>query len=246
MPVATLVPDFAPLLVAGADENAFVGALSLAIQALGFQFFALAHHAVRGGDGGPPLEIHNYPDRWRDRYVSRQFGRSDPIRRASHVWACGFRWRDARNIVSFSEADDRMMDEAHSFGIDEGFTIGVHVPGEEQGSVTFATRVGMPFPERALLQAHGLGSAAFQVARMILRTRPLARRDILTERQLQCVVWVGRGKSNWEIAQILSVTQETVKKHLQDACMRYQLHNRTELPLRALYEGAICFSDLFP
>lgn len=192
------------------------------------------------------MEIHNYPEGWRASYAARQLGRSDPIRRTSHVWACGFRWRDARDIVSFSEADDTMLRDALSFGIDEGFTVPVNVPGEARGSVTFATRVGMAFPERALLQAHGLGSAAFQLARMMFKKRPIVRREILTDRQLECVVWVGRGKSNWEIAQILGVAPETVKKHLQDACARYQLHNRTSLPLRALYEGSICFSDLFP
>jgi LuxR family quorum-sensing system transcriptional regulator CciR len=246
MPITALLPDFAQLLLGAPDESAFANALSSAVHALGFQFFAVAHHDLRDREATSGLEIHNYPDGWRASYAARQLGRSDPIRRASHVWACGFRWRDARDIVSFSSADDAILADAHAFGIDEGFTMGVHVPGEARGSVSFATRVGMAFPERALLQAHGLGSAAFQVARMIFKKRPIVRREILTDRQLECVLWVGRGKSNWEIAQILGVTQETVKKHLQDACARYQLHNRTSLPLRALYEGSICFSDLFP
>ena len=70
-------------------------------------------------------------------------------------------------------------------------------------------------------------------------------RPILTDRQRDCVLWVARGKSDWEISQILGVGEETVARHIKQACERYGVNKRTYLVILTLFDGTLTFSDIF-
>lgn len=54
-------------------------------------------------------------------------------------------------------------------------------------------------------------------------TKPLGS---LTDRELEVLQWVDKGKSNWEIGRILGCTEETVKKHLQHIYRKLGVENR--------------------
>jgi LuxR family quorum-sensing system transcriptional regulator CciR len=97
-----------------------------------------------------------------------------------------------------------------------------------------------------LLLAQLIGTYAFERARGIWRVRagsppPLPQ---LTDRQRDCVIWVARGKTDPEIAQILEVSRDTVNEHLRQARDRYGVVRRTSLAIHALYDGAISFTDI--
>jgi DNA-binding CsgD family transcriptional regulator len=49
----------------------------------------------------------------------------------------------------------------------------------------------------------------------------------LTKREAEVLEWVRYGKSNAEIAAILSIELPTVKKHLQNIYIKLGVHNRT-------------------
>jgi LuxR family quorum-sensing system transcriptional regulator CciR len=75
--------------------------------------------------------------------------------------------------------------------------------------------------------------------------RPAAASAPLTERQRECLVWVARGKTDWEIARILGVAHHTVVMHLKHARERYGGSKRTSLVAQALYDTSISFPDIF-
>ena len=49
----------------------------------------------------------------------------------------------------------------------------------------------------------------------------------LTPREREIMHWVGQGKSNWEVAQIVGCVEQTVKKHLQHIYKKLGVENRT-------------------
>lgn len=53
-----------------------------------------------------------------------------------------------------------------------------------------------------------------------------------------------RGKSDWEIGQILGVSHETVIQHLKQARERYGVGKRTLLAIHALFDGGIGFLEV--
>jgi LuxR family transcriptional regulator, quorum-sensing system regulator CciR len=59
------------------------------------------------------------------------------------------------------------------------------------------------------------------------------------------VVLAARGKSDWEIARILGLSEATVSTYFKHVRERYHVSTRMQAVLRALYEGAIPFSEIF-
>jgi LuxR family quorum-sensing system transcriptional regulator CciR len=122
-----------------------------------------------------------------------------------------------------------------------------HVPGEARGSCSFASEADRPIEDAMLPVAQLAGAFAFEAARRLWSGR--GQRDVqapqLTDRQRDCVLWVARGKGDWEISRILGVSEETVARHIKQACERYGVNKRTLLAIRTLFDGTLSFTDLF-
>ncbi len=244
MSFVTTAQELEQIIIASRSREALRENLSSAAHAMHFQFFALSHHPRSYSGRDSDLRIHNYPAEWEESYDRRRLGVSDPVHRASHIWGCGFRWRDIGSIIPVTERDDAMLREGKVFGIHDGYTVPANVPGEPHGSVTFAVTKGAQFPEDMIFFAERFARVAFQTARMIDGQRVVLGRPPVTDRQLEIAMWLGRDKSDWEIAEILGLKRDTVSKHVRALCERLGGVRRTSLPLRAVYGGWMSFSDI--
>jgi LuxR family transcriptional regulator, quorum-sensing system regulator CciR len=222
-------------------------ALAGACDAMGFQYFALTHHLDFPTPSSGAVRLHNYPASWVAWFDENRLGVSDPIHRASHVTTVGFAWEQVPALIKLTGADRNVLDKARREGIGNGFTVPAHVPGEASGSCSFAISPAGDLPEANLALAQLVGAFAFEAARRINRAHFVdpARPPSLTERQRDCVLWMARGKSDWEIARILGLSEETVTQHLKQARERYDVAKRPLLAVRALFDGHICFGDVF-
>jgi DNA-binding CsgD family transcriptional regulator len=66
-----------------------------------------------------------------------------------------------------------------------------------------------------------------------------AEPNALTEREREVLNWVARGKSAWEIGQILHITKRTVDEHVQNARRKLGASNRTEAVTLAVHNRMI-------
>ncbi|MEO8454071.1 MAG: LuxR family transcriptional regulator [Sphingomicrobium sp.] len=225
-------------------EEALAEALGDVSLDLGFRYFALTHHVDVRQDGAS-IRLHNYPTGWAEWFDDQKLGTADPVHRASHLTSVGFAWSRLEEMISLTPRDQHILALAKKEGIGDGFTIPAHVPGEAHGSCSFATVAGEKINEDQLPLAQLVGAFAFEAARRMGRLRdpcpPLPR---LTDRQRECVIWAARGKSDWEISQILGVSHETVIQHLKQARERYGVGKRTLLAVHALFDGTIAFFDV--
>lgn len=227
-----------------AGEAQLAAALADITSDLGFAYFALTHH-VDIRDFKSAIRLHNYPDGWEQWFDDQGLGTIDPVHRASHLTCIGFSWANLERMIRITDEDRRVLALARREGIGDGFTVPAQVPGEAHGSCSFATKTGIPLPADQLALVQLVGVFAFEAARRIARSRLDIPPLRLTERQRECVVWAARGKSDWEIAQILGVSQETVIQHLKQARERYGVGKRTLLAIHALFDGTIAFIDVF-
>lgn len=213
---------------------------------MGFSFFALTHHVDMRHAPQPAIRLHNYPSGWEDYFEEEKLGRSDPVHRASQLTTIGFAWSRLPRMIQLTARDLKVLEDAENRGIGDGFTIPAHVPGEVNGSCSFATAAGRPLQEEHLALAQLVGAFAFDAARKLARMRDpeLAELPRLTDRQRDCVVWAARGKTDWEIAKILGVSHDTVIEHLRHARERYRVGKRTQLTVHALFDGTISFVDV--
>jgi LuxR family quorum sensing-dependent transcriptional regulator len=61
----------------------------------------------------------------------------------------------------------------------------------------------------------------------------------LTSREAEVLTWVARGKSAWEIGEILLITKRTVDEHVQTAMRKIGAANRTHAVALAIRDGII-------
>lgn len=220
----------------------------LAVSAqLGFTYFALSHHVDIARVGGDAIRLHNYPARWADYYDRNALGVSDPVHRASHLTSIGFCWSRIPSMIALTPRDEQVLALGAEQGIGDGFTVPAHVPGEAQGSCSFANDAGRPMPAAMLPLAQLAGLFAFEAARRLWMPRGQAealRARRLTDRQRDCVLWLARGKTDWETGQILGVSEGTVKVHVKHAREKLGVGKRTLVVIQALFDGSLSFTDV--
>ncbi len=212
---------------------------------LGFEYFALTHHVDLPSPSGADIRLHNYPEQWAAYYDAQALGVSDPVHRASHVTSLGFPWSRIHAMITLTPRDRQVLALGAEQGIGDGFTVPANIPGETFGSCTFANTAGRPLPEAMLPLAQWAGLFAFEGARRLWSTRKLdAKAPVLTDRQRDCILWAARGKGDWEISRILGLSEETVARHIKQACARYGVNKRTLVAIRALFDGTLTFTDI--
>jgi LuxR family transcriptional regulator, quorum-sensing system regulator CciR len=224
-------------------EEALAGAIAAVSSDLGFRYFALTHHIdVRRSSAA--IRIHNYPQGWAEWFDEQSLGRTDPVHRASNITSVGFAWSKLPQMIALTPDDQRVLELARAHGIGEGFTVPAHVPGEAHGSCSFACVAGERFADEHLALLQLVGVFAFEAARRMRRNRSWKGPVELTDRQRECGMWAARGKSDWEIARILGISEQTVIEHLKHARERYGVGKRTLLAVHALFDGTIGFLDV--
>jgi LuxR family transcriptional regulator, quorum-sensing system regulator BjaR1 len=62
---------------------------------------------------------------------------------------------------------------------------------------------------------------------------------ILTVRETEVLTWVARGKSAWEIGEILYITKRTVDEHVRTAVRKISATNRTHAVAIAIRDRLI-------
>ncbi len=66
-----------------------------------------------------------------------------------------------------------------------------------------------------------------------------AKTHALTSREIEVLTWVARGKSAWEIGEILDIAKRTVDEHAQTAVRKLGAVNRTHAVALAVRDRII-------
>lgn len=240
--------DFVACVSTIEDMASLREAIAHTSREIGFDYFAIIHHIRFGRPSTDKVRLSNYPIEWIAKLrVDETL--SEPVMRAAERAPTGFLWSQLGDYTPLGERDLAYMRLAAHYGLEEGYTVPNHVPGETFGSCNFAVTRKEALPADNLPAAQALGSFAFEAARQILeRTSPPSEDYVvpapLTDRQRDCVLFAARGKSDSVIAELLSIRPRTVNEHMEAAKRRYSVATRTQLIVRALFRSEICFSEV--
>jgi LuxR family quorum-sensing system transcriptional regulator CciR len=213
---------------------------------LGFDYFALLHHASVGSLKPGLIRIDTYPDGWEAEIVERGWLGADPVHHACLRTNIGFAWFELAGLVPPDRKSEAMLERARQFGIGEGFTVPVSVPGEPIGSCSFAMRLGADLPVERLLCAEQIGAHAFRAARRLHDYPAAARCPHLSRRERQCVRLLAAGKTDWEIAVILGISVETAHQYVKRARAAYDVVSRAQLVACGLRDALVSFDEAIP
>ena len=219
--------------------------LKLVAEDLSFHYFALLHHSSLASTSPRLMRIHNYPREWEEELVRGDLAREDPVHLACARTNAGFAWEELSSLLPLRARHRHILERSRRHGIGEGFTVPANIPGEPSGSCSFAVRSGRAFPHHRLLCAELIGAHAFRAARRIHAGR-VERHTHLSRRELECLRLVAAGKTDWEIAAILSLSVETARQYVKHARAAYDVVSRTQLVVHGLRDAWISFDDAIP
>lgn len=218
-----------------------------AARELGFEMLAVLH--TRSLIRRLPRYIRHdtYPVGWDRKLIGRGYRIVDPILRIARRRGSGFLWLDALEEENLSAIERTILDDGRRQGIRQGYTVPVNVPGEPEGSISFATRSTRMIGEERQIIANAIGGLAFDAARRLAGlTRLPDPVPHINERERECIYWIAHGKDDRDIAEILGIAFETVRTNVKSAFRKLNVIKRGQLVYEALRLGLIDPSPSIP
>lgn len=231
--------DFAEQVKQGPSAEQLGVLLDAQLKQFGFNGYT--YLTLRRPDGsGEPEFVSTYPTEWVQRYRDEGYVNFDELLPSASASVAPVNWN------TINHADDKriIFDEARLFGIKNGLTIPLHGPN---GSFSALSMVSdMPeqdFDVLASSQAMHLHMLCFQYHQaMATALRPRAGSNDgfrFSARERECLLWTARGKSAWEISEILGLSQETVTGYLKTAAKKAGVFSKHHAVVKAIMMGLI-------
>lgn len=233
--------DFADASGSARTKGELFEAFLNAVGACGFDRVAFGaitgHESFQARHPDPIVEV-NYPQDWLDHYFASGYDRVDPCVTVMPSTDQMLFWSDVkRPNPRFSRKQRQLFLESEEAGMSDGFTIPIHATGGRTFIVSLATTARGQDMARA---ARRLRPIAFEFFFTYMALHGWSPPDIaLSDRERECLMWSARGKTSWEIGQILNVSENTVNYHFKTAMGRLGCSNRTVAVVRAVQLGLI-------
>ena len=154
-----------------------------------------------------------------------------------------FKWSDWRFRGELSAQQLGILDEAAELGLCDGITIPLHAPGAIPASCSLAGSVGAVDPLR-VRDAHWYAVYAYESVRRLLGEAHLMKRPRLGRRERECLEWIARGKTDYEISVILGVSEHTVHNTVRGALRKIGVDTRMQAVVRALCDAELHLADV--
>lgn len=197
--------------------------------------------AQTGGESGHVF-VTTYPRRWVDRYLSCGYAAIDPVLPTARRRTDPFVWSDLRGVDGRVDA---FFDEAAAMGVGrDGLTIPIHCGHGDTAlfSVT-SDLTGAEWRAKVDRLLPLLHIVALEFNRGLVALAAMAptrdRMSLLTRREIEVLHWAAAGKTVWETAVLLGISEQTVQSYLRDAVRRLGCINKTHAVAEAVRQALI-------
>lgn len=183
------------------------------------------------------LYLSNWPEELKAMRRRRLAILHDPIALCAIRSKRPFSWAEA--YAHASRIGRMVVDMVHDYGITDGMMFPMHALESIPGGVSLG---GDRMPEMSrthIAELEIVCQTAYYHLEELLGPFPYQKLAELTPREAECVQFAAAGKSNWEIAHILGIREDSVKKTLQRACRKLDAVNRAHLVSSAIARGQI-------
>jgi LuxR family quorum sensing-dependent transcriptional regulator len=213
-----------------------------------FLSFARRYGFTNGGIAempGPNQKIEDttmclsWPEGWRQRYFSQNYVAQDPaqlhLARSKHPYT----WDDMLACPSYTDGQRQIVHEASEFGLKVGYIVPIRQLGSGPAMVTIAGS-DVEMSESEHLGLHLAAMYAHGHVRDISRTH--CANDIVSllgPRERECLQWVADGKTDWEISEILAISEKTANTYIERAKRKFGVATRVQAVAQGLRKKQI-------
>lgn len=218
---------------------------------MGFRYFACCSHVNPGNPPRQAVVLHNYPDAWARNFAERNLHACDPVFAHAERNILPFFWDAPAFQAALTSSQQQMLREAESFGIARGYTVPIHLPwitGALRAScsvVPDSKEVGArTHPAVQVMSTYLYASVAHHADVRSARDEASRASTFLRPRERECLELAACGKSDWEISQMLHISEHTVHKHVEAAKRRLGVSTRVQAIVWAAQRLEISLGDV--
>lgn len=183
----------------------------------------------------------SWPEGWRQRYFTQNYVVNDPAQLHLGRTADPYTWEEMLQCPYYNRQQRRIVDEASEFALTTGFIVPILGLTAGRAMVTIAgTKVDLALKRRAELHLAAIYAHA-RIRALATAGRAMKTRQPLAPRERECLQWVAAGKSDWEISEILSISENTANTHIERAKQKFGVATRMQAVVQALRAGEITF-----
>ena len=182
----------------------------------------------------------SYPEEWIRLYWQKGYFDVDPVLQMALREPGTQHWETTYRKSTSTEKQREFMAAAKEFGLGDGITTGSADPA--CGIATFCSFASAERVDAKryvpLVEYFG-----YHVHLALLRTAPKSSRAVapcvreLTLREMTILNWVKNGKTNWEIATIMGVTERTIRFHVENIFSKLDVTSRSHAVATAIEHG---------
>ncbi|TGN75043.1 LuxR family transcriptional regulator [Bradyrhizobium yuanmingense] len=150
-------------------------------------------------------------------------------------------WEQLAKEYVLQACEQRILEEARQAGLKHGISVPLFGPAGRLSMVSFASCFDDADPEGHVVRLKAL-AWHFHIAFAEIAKPSNSACDSkvsLSEREKDCLRWVAKGKSSWEIGKILNISENTVNFHLKNAIRKLGTTNRAHAIAKAIRLGLI-------
>jgi len=222
---------------AKSDARSVLGEFAAFAQGFGFTSVAAGQLTNPASQAGAPvIRLSTWPKDWADYWVENKLLFSDPIAKMAAAHHRSFHWNDAfRRFKNFSKPHD---DTLREFGFTNGLAIPVNTGDGPPGCISVGCdRLDLAPSDQALVELAAI-HCYVKLEKLYGVAMPVLIRN-LTHRESEILHYVAAGKTNWEIGQILSISEYHVRDCLKLVFRKLNAVSRAQAVATAIREKMI-------
>lgn len=203
------------------------------VASLGFKHFMITGLPSYGEDVETLIIANHWPAEWTDRYRTNRYFKDDPVSLWSFARSTPFTWAEAQAGTPETARTRQIKEEAKDMGMVDGIGFPMFDPANWQSVVSLAADAPVILTKKEAGVIYLASVMAQSQAVELSRTTRNAHQE-LTVREKDVLTWMAHGKSLWEAAMILGISEATVKIHLAAIRTKLGATNTTHAVARGL------------
>jgi LuxR family transcriptional regulator, quorum-sensing system regulator BjaR1 len=211
------------------------------IQPFGVEFMAATTIPSVGTSSRQQLGhvlLNRWPEEWLKRYASHNYVFRDPAFAQAMSKPTAFFWNELDEHVREDPLAQRVMDEGSEFGLKEGFTASlITLDGQRVVWSLGGQHLELSPDTRAMLTL--IASYATARAIALKEESPATQPVRLSAREREALQWAAEGKNDWEIGEVMNISEHGADKHMRTVRAKLGAINRTQAVAEAIRRGLI-------
>jgi len=236
------VDDTLSMIQSGCDSDSVIAALRTYTADAGFDFFS--YYIVQPPDvPAKNFLATNYPVSWREQYTTEHYVSIDPVVQQAAQRLTPFLWDRTIDRRTLTPTQKKFFSEAEGQGVLMGGSVPLRGPGRCMATMSVSTNCeAEKFSALWFMNRHNLHLLACYAHERLIPMLFAEKRESLfslSPRERECLLWTARGKSAWEIGEILTLSQSTVEEYLGTACKKLNVRSKIQAVVIAVMNGLI-------